>query len=160
MNKIITVLLLLISPICHAGTFGRYGVGVFNSSGASQTAVKSFSVGYEERWVGPIIHQYEIGMYSDPSGEDRKSSGFGFYSLGVETNPGYFVARSLWGIGAITTPDSMLGGWFNFAQDFLIGVRDDRGCIIGLNYKHISSAGIYQPNRGRDFVVIHVEIPW
>ena len=161
-NILITAVIvgLITSKIVLAGSFGQYGLGVFHSSDYGKGETKSFSLGYEEDWVGPFIHQYELGVYADQGGHGRSTSGFGNMSVGVEVNPGYFVARSLWGIGAITTPDSMLGGWFQFNQDLLLGVKDDKGHIIGVDYKHISSAGIYSPNQGRDFILIHVEIPW
>lgn len=151
---------LLTAKITLAGSFFRYGVGVFGSAEHSRAEVKSFSLGYEEDWLGPLIVQYEVGIYADQIGGGRSSSGYGNVSTGVQVNPGYLVMRSTWGVGAITTPDTMLGGWFQFNQDLLVGVRDDRGNMIGLDYKHISSAGIYSPNQGRDFLVVHVEIPW
>jgi hypothetical protein len=159
-NFLIGVLALLASTTAHAGSFFKYGLGVFGSAEYGAATVKYFGLGYEDRLLGPFIEQFEFGLFADTSGHDRKTSGFGFYSIGVETNPGYFVIRSLFGIGAITSPDTMLGGHFQFTEDLFLGVRDDRGCMIGLNLKHISSAGLSQPNKGRDFLVIQVEIPW
>lgn len=152
---------LLTAKVTLAGTFFKYGVGVFGSAEYGRTETKNFSVGYEEEWFGPLISQYELGVFTDSAGDvGRHSSGYGNISTGVQANPGYLVVRSMWGVGAITSPDSMLGGWFEFNQDFLLGVKDDKGNMIGLDYKHISSAGIYNPNQGRDFIMIHVEIPW
>jgi hypothetical protein len=54
----------------------------------------------------------------------------------------------------------MLGGPFQFNHDFLLGVRGDNGALIGLDLKHMSSAGIEKPNVGRDFLLIHVELPF
>lgn len=157
---LVAIAVMLAAPkVANAGTFGRYGLGVFNSAQYSRGETKLFSLGYEQDWVGPFIYQYEAGMYND-TGPGRGASGFGNISAGVEVAPGYLILRSLWGVGAITTPDDMLGGWFQFNQDFLIGLRDITGNMIGLDYKHISSAGIYSPNRGRDFLVVQVEIPW
>ena len=152
--------LLLISNITNAGTFARYGVGVFRSQDYSSTAVKSFSLGYTDKILGPIIYQYEGGYFGDSSGYGRNGGGFGNVGLGVEADPGYFVLRSTWGLGLITTPDSMLGGPFQFNHDFLLGVRGDNGALIGLDLKHMSSAGLEKPNLGRDFLLIHVELPF
>lgn len=160
MKKMLLALALLASSTSYAGSFGKYGVGILGSAEYGAAATKVFSLGYEEDWFGPFIHQYELGLFADSSGHDRLTSGFGFYSAGVEVNPGYFVIRSLWGVGLITSPDSMLGGHFQFTQDFLIGVRDKRQNMIGLVYKHISSAGLELPNKGRDFLTLQVEIPW
>jgi hypothetical protein len=153
--SIVALFILLFPSDAGAGTFYRYGLGVFHSENT-----KAFSIGYEEDVFGPIVRQVEVGGFFDQSGGGRSSSGFANYSLGVEVNPGYFLARSMWGVGAITNADSLLGGWFEFSQDLLLGVRDDRGRAIGVDYKHISSAGIYCPNVGRDFITVHVEIPW
>jgi len=156
----VSILALIASTTANAGSFGKYGVGILSSAEYGAAATKIFSLGYEEDWFGPFIHQYELGLFADSSGHDRLSSGFGFYSVGVEVNPGYLVVRSLWGVGLITSPDSMLGGNFQFTQDFLIGLRDNRRNMIGFVYKHISSAGLELPNKGRDFITLQVEIPW
>lgn len=151
---------MLASANAHGGSFGKYGVGIFGSAEYGRAETKVFSLGYEEEWFGPFIHQYELGLFADQGQDGRKSSGFGFYSAGVEVNPGYLVIRSLWGVGIITSPDTMLGGNFQFTQDFLVGVRDNKNNMIGLVYKHISSAGLELPNKGRDFLTLQVEIPW
>lgn len=165
MKKFLVGLLMfttvLLSPsTVYGGTMLRYGVGILGSAEYGTTETKIFSVGYEEDILGIFITQWELGLFTDQGGHGRSSSGFGNVSLGVEVNPGYFVLRSLWGIGGITTPDSMLGGLFEFNQDLFLGVRDDKNKMIGLNYKHISSAGIYSPNHGRDFITVQVEVPW
>jgi hypothetical protein len=160
MKKIFAMLAILISTNSFAGSFAKYGVGILGSADYGTVATKVFSIGYEEDWFGPLIHQYELGLFSDSSGHGRSSSGFGFYSAGIEVKPGYFLVRSLWGVGLITSPDSMLGGPFQFTQDLMIGVRDDKKNAIGIVYKHISSAGIELPNKGRDFITIQLEIPW
>jgi hypothetical protein len=158
-KKILFVILFklcLLWPLsADGGTFFRYGTGVSRSSG-----MHTLTLGYEEKVIGPFITQLEGGIFSDSAGEGRRGSAFGTASIGIEATPGYFVLRSVHGIGAITSPDSMLGGWFQFNNDLLIGIQDDHGVIFGLNYKHISSAGINTPNLGRDMVLVHVEIPW
>lgn len=152
--------LFLIPNIAFSGTFARYGIGVFRSNEYGSAAVKSFSVGHTESLLGPVIQQVEGGYFGDSSGHNRKGSGFGNYGVGLEANPGYFVLRSTWGVGAITSPDSMLGGPFQFNHDLLLGVKGDNGALIGVDLKHISSAGIELPNLGRDFLLIHLELPF
>lgn len=161
MKKILfTLSLLLITSNAYAGTFARYGVGILRSAEYGSTNVKSFSLGYADELLGPIIYQYELGYFSDASGYGRSGSGFGNAGLGIEANPGAFVLRSVWGVGGITTPDTMLGGPFQFNHDFLLGVKGQNGAIIGLNLKHISSAGLQRPNLGRDLLLMHVELPF
>lgn len=166
MHKIL-VLLILLLPISSSavetarGTFVKYGIAIFDRKDAVFTPTKLFSGGFIGDLVGPFIGQYEGGAFFDNSGrEGARSSAFGNLSLGVDVVPRPMVVRSLWGIGAISTPDTVLGGMFQFNQDFYVGLTDDRGTSVGLDYKHISSAGIYKPNRGRDFITIQVSIPW
>jgi hypothetical protein len=161
MKKYILAFITLFASLnVNASSFSKYGIGVFNTADYGTASTKVFSLGYVGELFGPFINQVELGLFADSSGHDRKSSGFGFYSIGTEVNPGYLVIRSLWGVGMITSPDSMLGGNFQFTQDLLIGVRDNKKNMIGLVYKHISSAGLELPNKGRDFLTIQVEIPW
>ena len=155
-----STLLLLFSASAHAGTFGKYGKGIDRTAEYGTAAVKNFSFGCNKPWYGPFMQQYELGLFADSSGHERSSSAYGFYSLGVEVAADPVVIRSLWGVGAISTPDDMLGGRFQFTQDLLLGLRDKRGNLIGVDYKHISSAGIYDPNKGRDFITIQVEVLW
>lgn len=163
MKKIITITVLMMLALCEvaqAGTFARYGLGIARSAEYGNSNVKSFSIGYTDPIIGPIIYQTEVGYYNDASGHGRRGSGFGNAGLGLEVDPGVFVFRSVWGVGGITTPDTMLGGRFQFNHDFLIGVRGQNGALIGANLKHISSAGLNRPNLGRDFLLLHAELPF
>jgi Lipid A 3-O-deacylase (PagL) len=160
MKKILLGLAFLISTSSLAGSFGKYGIGVSNTAQYGNAASKTFSLGYNEQWWGPLIHQYELGLFTDSSGHGREASAYGFYSVGIEVNADPLVLRSLWGAGLISSPDALLGGRFQFTQDLLLGIRGKNGNLIGLDYKHISSAGIYKPNKGRDYLTIQVEIPW
>lgn len=162
LKYILTFIFLFIPIVADAeeNTFYRYGVGVFRSRDYSKTAVKSFSVGRVDNFWGPLVYQYEGGYFGDSSGHGREGGGFGNASLGVQANPGVFILRSTWGIGGITTPDTMLGGPFQFNHDLVLGVKGENGAMIGLDLKHISSAGLEKPNLGRDFLLIHVELPF
>ena len=55
------------------------------------------------------------------------------------------------GVGLISRPDSQLGGHFQIFHDVNFGFSQG-GWGLGLGFKHISSAGIYSPNKGRDFL--------
>lgn len=90
-----------------------------------------------------------------------KSSAFIQGSLGVEPTAGAFYANVFQGIAAISSPDSVLGGPVQFVEEAGVGIRDkDKFVGVGIFYKHISSAGIFKPNLGRDFFGIQVFIPW
>lgn len=145
----------------QSGAYFKYGLGIFNSAKNSKAEVKMVSVGHQSPIFGYMIKQWEVGGWMDSRSDlGRKSSGFANGSIGVNIDIGNFYAQSLWGAGVVTTRDSMLGGNFQFNQDLGLGLKDSRGVGIGLNYKHISSAGIFKPNEGRDFFAIKLTIPW
>lgn len=157
----LAALLMLLPTTALCGTFVRYGVGIAESAEYGFGETRLLSLGYEETLIGPFVWQREVGLFLDEADfAGRKKSGFGNLSFGIETDPGYLLLRSLWGVGLITGPDSILGGPFQFNQDLLVGFKGNNGCIIGLDYKHISSADIYSPNLGRNLLLVHVEIPW
>lgn len=57
------------------------------------------------------------------------------------------------GAGVISGIDSELGGLFQVFHDVNFGFIQDEWSL-GLGFKHISSAGIYTPNKGRDFLSV------
>jgi hypothetical protein len=137
----------------------KYGVGVFNSAKNSAAETKSLFVSLQEKHSF-FVHQAELGGWVDIRNDlNRKSSMYGNYSLGLTCNPGYFEIQSLVGIGALSHPDSYLGGRIQFTETTSISVKDDMGSTWGVAYQHISSAGIYQPNIGRDMLMFRVSFP-
>ena len=63
--------------------------------------------------------------------------------------------------GFLTAKDGHLGGPFQFSQDVNVGFRALESDIrIGLTYKHISSAGLYKPNLGKDLIGLGLFIPF
>lgn len=159
-SSLIALILAVLPNSANAGHILRYGVGAFRSADYGSSNVKLFSIGYVDEILGPIVYQYEGGYFGDSSGHGRDGGGFGNVGLGIQANPGYMVFRSMWGVGGITKPDAMLGGRFQFNHDMLIGVRGSNEAIFGINLKHISSAGLERPNIGRDFLLIHLELPF
>jgi hypothetical protein len=142
------------------GTFIKYGVGKTTYEQASVGEVKMFSVGHQSPLLLLLEQKWEVGFWSDAVGKGRKSSGFGGWSLGLEPKLGYLYAHSFWGVIGITNTDTMLSTNYQFMQDLGIGFRDERGISLGVGYKHISNAGIKQPNRGRDFFFVQLQIPF
>ncbi len=58
----------------------------------------------------------------------------------------------------ISKPDSQLGSHLQISHDLSFGWLKD-GWGVGLGFKHISNAGMSQPNRGRDFLGFRFLIP-
>lgn len=164
--KNLIFLLLFLCNIANADSFARYGVGVFNSAQNSFAETKTLSFGILDRFLpksnkfGFFVYQFEGGFWIDSSGgEGRKSSLFGSSTAGMRIDGLPFTLSSLHGIGLVSHPDSMLGSVPQFFHDVCLGLLDDfNNANIGMCYKHISNAGIWQPNVGRDFLTIKLQL--
>lgn len=154
-------LLLLAASSASADTIVKYGANIPTQSENLGTT-KAIFVAHQNRLIGPLVTQLEAGAWFDNSGgAGRRSSAMGSASFGVHVNSGYVYCQALVGPAVISTPDSALGGRFQFNNDFACGIRDPRtDATIGFNYKHLSSAGIYEVNQGRDFGLFRVSVPW
>jgi len=161
-------LLLLIPILSFAGetapeeAFLAYGVGVFNDAKYFTGQNKYFEAGYRSFLYNGIYWQYKGGYWGEGSPDQTRKSGF-FASSGpgLEIDLQPLEVRSGYGIAMISTPDSQLGGVFpQFQGELYIGLRDSKGDGMGLEYNHISSAGIVTPNAGRDFVVLQLSQKW
>ena len=152
MEKLLAILLL------HSQAMGaemgiNYGVALPTDSDFL-TQVKTFAINYSEGHT--LRTKYEVGLYTDPRrGDGRKTSGYASASIGIRPQLKGLLVESFWGLGAITSPDTNLGGAFNFFHSISIGVIDNQYNSIAFSYKHISSAGIYSPNIGRDFITLN-----
>ncbi len=62
--------------------------------------------------------------------------------------------------GFLTRKDGYLGGPFQFSEDVGFGYKSEDNIRFGINYKHISSLGVYRPNRGKDLIGIGFSIPF
>ena len=156
---IISCTIFLVIDDGYADEYMTAAVGVANSGKTSHAETKFANVGYRSYLGLGLSYQAEVGGWVDIAGEGRKSSGYGAYQLGVETD-GPTFARVMAGPALISTPDSYLGGLLQFSEDFYIGLRGKNGNTVGILYKHISSAGIEQPNEGRDLAGFQVSIPF
>lgn len=153
-------LLLLICNVCYAGegTFLKYNV---NAHPIHLTDVKGLALGYQHE-ISLFETKLEGGFWNDSSGRSgAKGSGFGQVAIGVEPEAGSFYLNFFQGLGFITTPDSQLGGMFQFFESMGFGIRDQKSKVsVGPTYTHISSAGLEHPNEGRDLMGIQIMIPW
>lgn len=160
MKKLLLILSLFTSTAL-ADTVIKYGVNV-PREGEKLGSIKSIFLSNQAPIWGPVIRQYEIGGWVDNTGKPgQKSSLMVSPSVGVHVNAGVVYTQALVGPAFISSPDTALGGKFQFNNDFAIGLRDpETKATIGFNYKHVSSAGLEMPNRGRDFLMFRVSIPW
>lgn len=156
-------ILFLILGACHrarADSYTTAALGIFSSAKDSHAESKFFNMGYRDSLILDLSHQAEIGLWTDAAGHGRKGSGYVAYMIGVEVDNPAILARFMAGPALITSPDAYLGGVPQFTEALSLGIRDRRGRSMSAKYQHFSSAGIFQPNVGRDFGGIEVSIPW
>lgn len=163
MSKLISFVALfyLFCYNCPADTVVKYGANV-SKENEKLGSTKALFISQQKQWNPlPFVSQYEIGGWVDNSGiKDRSSSGMIGASTGVHVKAGPFYAQALIGPALISRTDSALGGRFQFNNDVAFGLVDEENnATVGIAYKHISSAGISRPNRGRDFIMFRLSLP-
>lgn len=151
--------IMLLTEDSYAEDYATAAVGVFNSGKNSHAETKFANLGHRGDLGLGLTYQLELGGWVDTTGHGRASSAYGAAQFGVETD-GEVFARVMTGPALITNPDWYLGGPFAFTEDFYLGLRGRNGNSVGLLYKHISNAGIYNRNVGRDLAGVQVSIPF
>jgi hypothetical protein len=157
------IFILLFCKIASADeAFINYGVGILESAKSSFSETKMIDVGYRSFIWDGLYWQNKAGVWIDNSGDpNRSSSGYASSGIGLEVDLKPIELRTGSGLAFITSPDHYLGGIFpQFDTDFYAGVRDRFGDGIGIKYDHISSAGIFSYNQGRDFVTFEISYKW
>ncbi len=155
----IVILLILTTNICKADeAFMSYGLGVFKSAEERVAETKVATIGYRKNIFSSLDWQLQVGYYSDASSNVmRNSSLFGTTGPQFSVQLSAIVVRSGLGVVYINSPDSYLGGRFpQFTENLYLGLRDVLNASIGLNYSHVSSAGIFSKNIGRDFITLEL----
>lgn len=150
----------LLAPKSHADDYVDLSLGLFKNSYPTFNNVKFIQIGHRDYIYSGIFTQYEGGGWVQQDvGDGRKSSGYAAGQVGIEAD-GPIAVRIAFGPSLITTPDSFLGGMFQFTSDVFLGVQGNNGNTIGMKYKHFSSAGIEMPNAGRDFAGLELTVLW
>ena len=152
-------LLLIFSSHLRADVVTSVGIG--KAAFGSVQGVpfeRAASLGYEHAFSNGLFIRPEAGWFMDNSGRGV-SSPWGAPLIGVRSQSA--VGPSLhfaMGPGYLHNPDSILGGHFQFSLEGGASLVD-RNFGLGVVWKHLSSAGINMPNRGRDFIALQVRIP-
>lgn len=164
MNDLATALFMLLATSNSNAeeAFLSYGVGTFASARDSGAETKVINGGYRLELINGFYWQFKSGYWKDMSGDPTRKD-----SLYFSTGPTMLIdlrpveIRTGIGLSGITNPDSYLGGYFpQFNEELYVGGRDKNGNGIGVKYEHISSAGIIQPNVGRDFLILEISTKW
>lgn len=154
MNKLLLIILLFsTSALAQDDQYVLDGgIGVFNSGKKSVSETKMMSFGVQEDIWAAIKDRFVVGGWIDNAGNGRNGSAFFATQLGFEVNRDGLVAGVFTGPSIITTPDSLLGGYFEFTDDLHLGIQDEYGNYTGIFYRHISDAGLTSVNLGRDII--------
>jgi len=157
-GKVLAIAAMAACAGVHAsdGTYLHYYVG---AQAGEMSSLKSLSVGYQDHVLFLATRLEGGGVFDRRRG--GSSSAFGHASVGVEPEYGPIYMHFFQGVGLMTSSDAFNSGYLQFFEDFGIGFRDrEKGVSVGLSYKHISNAGLSEPNKGRDLIGLQVMIPW
>jgi hypothetical protein len=135
------------------------GVGIWNSGKSTLSETKMFSLGVQEDLWGALKERGTTGFWLDNAGGGKRGSAFASGQLGWEVSTGGIVGGIFSGPAVISTPDTLLGGRFQFMDDIHLGLQDNELNYIGIMYRHFSSAGIETPNIGRDLMGLEIRFP-
>lgn len=161
MKKLIPFLLLLSTVAMADEGFVGYGLGVFHGADDFLGQSKYINLGYRADLGAGIYWQTKVGAWGE-GGPDltRKGGGFGSTGVGLEIDLQPIELRGGGALATITTPDSQLGGYFQFNENMAVGLRDKRGAGIAVEYDHISCGSLCSPNLGRDFIILELSEKW
>lgn len=153
MNKYLLLLILPLSANSQVLGF-KEGIGITNSLNGN---IAVFSASYEDKYNHIAMQKTEFGLWTDKA-KNHSGSGYGAYSLGIKVKPNSFYLEAYLGGALISDTDKLLSTHFEFMHDLGLGLQSERKSI-GLNFKHLSNAGIKKPNIGRNFLQISVKFP-
>lgn len=147
MKLLVLLASLLLSVPTYAADFTfKYGISAPKELRASS---KVFAINGVTRLNRYFIFQGEVGAINTPS-LNPVLAGLGSTSFGIQPEIGPLFFRGVWGPCVYTRKDDVLGGHFQFNHDLSVGITDGL-TSVQLGYKHISSAGLSEPNKGHDF---------
>jgi hypothetical protein len=132
------------------------GIGVSHSADHGLSETKMLTLGVQEDLFGPLKDRAVVGGWLDNAGNGRNSSALASGQIGFEVNRNGFVAGAFTGPCVISSPDVLLGGNLQFMDDLHLGIQDNQNNYFGIMYRHLSSAGLEQPNTGRDIIGIEL----
>lgn len=137
----------------------QYGLGIGDVANGEvlNGSEKNLNIGCYSKLNRILGWGTHIGMVS----AENITSGYAFVQFGSVLHPfDWMYVDHYFGPGYVMKGNSKIAEGLNFSMHIGIGWRDPmKGTTIGMNWKHISNAGIRKPNKGMDFVLIQVGIP-
>jgi hypothetical protein len=138
---------------------------------ASTDAIVSAGIGKDVAGDGPFERYGSLGIQYGDIWKVRGNGGYWFSPGGVSSSFGSFqgglevagagggFASILFGPALITDEGGKLAGHLQFHLSGTAGVQDSNGYGIGLQWIHLSNAGIQSPNLGLDVWTACLLIP-
>lgn len=147
------IIILFFSSICFAEDdfFIRYSV----NAGGKLSNLRGLSIGIHQD-IGLISFKHEAGVLLDKLGSNMV---YGQTGIGVEPSSKHFYVHYFQSIGAVTSEDQYLSGYFQFFSDVGIGFIGNNKVSVGVGLKHVSNGGIVKPNIGKDTINLLIRIP-
>lgn len=131
------------------------GLGILHSGEIGPQETKMLTLGLQETIYESLKDRITGGGWIDNYGDGKRSSALLSTQIGWEVNRNGFVMGLFTGPSVISSPDALLGGTLEFMEDLHLGIQDHND-YIGVMYRHLSSAGIYSPNIGRDVIGLEI----
>lgn len=150
--KFIIALLLLTSTAFASDSIIKiqYGVG-FEENKIIDTHHKSINLGYYSNLRSHVSWNVHAGYL----GDKNLDTYYGCAQFGASLNPfSWLFVENYFGPCYLHAWSDRLSGHLQFATHIGMGWRDpETRAELGLNWKHLSNAGISRPNIGRDLLM-------
>lgn len=145
MFKYLSILL-----ICSTSYGGDLRIGGGLSNNDDTKGQRLFRVEYLDYFSDTFMYKFEEGVFNGINMYIAGSVG-----LQIQSDSGIF-ARYFLGPSYVFNKDTRLASPFEFNHDLELGIRDKSGLEISMGLKHMSNAGLVEPNPGRDFITINL----
>ncbi len=137
----------------------QYGLGIGDVGGGEvlSGSEKNLNIGCYSKLNKVLGWGTHVGIIS----VEDVTAGYAFVQFGSVLHPfDWMYVDHYFGPGYVMKGNSKISEGLNFSMHMGIGWRDPvKGTTIGMNWKHISNAGMRKPNKGMDFILIQVGIP-
>lgn len=148
-------IMILIAPNVHSyglkpTYYGEFGTSMDAKNNPNEKLVE-FGTQYHYEFFETEVG---FGGWAGSSHLGTKTSPYLQFMGGVEPRSQNMYMHYLVGPAFILWPDSVVASTAQVAHELGVGFMDERGCRVGVAYKHYSNGGAVKPNLGRDYLVI------
>lgn len=143
---------------CEGAYYGEWGVGYDHPTHASVTDHVKFVELGKEGDLGPVgSYQLGLGAWTDATHyKGANNSSYASAMFGIEPSSDNFYMHFRIGPAVISSPDTLLGSYFQVGQEIGFGFKDKSNRRIGLVFKHFSNGGLSKVNEGRNLIGLKV----